>query len=87
MINEKCLACDKEILTEDIFMKINIDMHRLIYNQYEKEENFLVPDGPARMMAKFYLCNGCSQGLMMAAPKDLAVEIVRCKDRKVQHKR
>ena len=69
--NENCLACSKKILTEDIFMKVDIDMHRLIYNHYEKEKNFLVPDGPARMTAKFYLCDSCSRGLMTSALKDI----------------
>ena len=79
---EKCLACDKEISAEDIFMKINIDMYRLIYNHYEKEENFLVPNGPVKMTAKFYLCDKCSQGLMTSALKDMADAIIKSKNRK-----
>lgn len=78
--NEKCLVCDRYISDEDIFMRVNIDMYRLIYNQYEKEENFLVPDGPVKMTTKFYLCDNCSQGLMTSALKDIAINIVRGKD-------
>ncbi len=75
--NENCLVCDKEISTEDIFMRINIGMYRLIYNHYDKEENFLVPDGPVKMTVKFYLCDNCSQGLMTSALKYIAVAICR----------
>lgn len=80
--NEKCLTCDKDILTGDIFMIIDIDMHRLICDYQKKEENFLVPNGHARMTAKFYLCDSCSQGLMTSALKDIAVAISKVKDRK-----
>jgi hypothetical protein len=81
MANEKCLVCGKDILTEDIFMKVNIDMHRLIYNENEKEKNFLIPDGPVRMTTKLYLCDNCSRGLMSSAPKDMAIAIVESKNK------
>jgi hypothetical protein len=81
MANEKCLVCSKDILTEDIFMKVDIDMHRLIYNENEKEKNFLIPDGPARMTTKFYLCDNCSRGLMSSAPKDMAIAIIESKNK------
>lgn len=78
-MNDKCMTCDKDILNGDIFMKMDIDMHRLIYNEFEGEENFLVPDGPVRSKMKFYLCEKCSDGLMISATKDVATVIVKNK--------
>lgn len=75
--NNKCIVCNKDISSGDIFMKIEIDMRRLIYNETEGENDFLVPE-----TAKFYLCDVCSQGLMMSAPKDIAMAIVEGRDRK-----
>ena len=75
-MNDQCIICDKEILSGDIFMKVKIDMRRLIYNETDNEEDFLVPDGPVHLETKFYLCDVCSQGLMRSAVKDLATAIV-----------
>lgn len=75
--NEKCVVCNKEILCGDIFTKVEMDMHRLIYNEFEGEENFLrVPDGAVHSKVKFYLCDSCSNGLLTAATKDIAVATV-----------
>jgi len=80
--NNKCIVCNKDISSGDIFMKIEIDMRRLIYNETEGEDDFLVPDGPVHSTAKFYLCEVCSHGLMISAPKDIAIAIVEERDRK-----
>lgn len=69
----KCLLCDKEILEGEIFMMIKIDMRRLIYDTFEGEENFLVPNGPVHSTVKLALCGSCTPKTMMSsAPKDMA---------------
>lgn len=78
-MSDKCIICNREILNGDIFMKIDIDMHRLIYNEFESEENFLVPDGPVRSKMKFFSCDKCFDGIMESAPKDIAIAIIESK--------
>jgi hypothetical protein len=69
----KCVACDKDILEGNIFVMIRIDIRRLIYNNSEIEENFLVPYGPVHSVANLPLCEGCRpEGLMNLSPKDMA---------------
>ena len=75
-----CIICDKEISSGDIFMKIGIDMRRLIYDEIEGEENFLVPNGPIHSTAKFYLCEICSHEVMRQPIKDIAMAIVKSKN-------
>ena len=74
MIN--CVNCDKEILSGDIFMKLSIDMLRLIYDEVEQEEKFLVPDGPVRLKVKIYLCDNCSRNFMKLSSEEIAKAIV-----------
>lgn len=78
-MENKCIVCNRDILNGDIFIKVDIDMRRLIYNEFEGEENFLVPDGPVHSKMKFYLCDKCSKDLMISAPKDMALAIVESK--------
>ena len=82
-MNDKCIICDKEILSGDIFMKVKIDMRRLIYDETDSEDNFLVPDGPVHSTAKFYVCDICSHDLMTSAIKDIAAAIIENKDMKI----
>lgn len=79
-INDECVVCSKNISTGDIFMKVEIDMRRLIYNEFEGEENFLIPNGPVHATTKLYLCDTCSQDIMMSIPKDLAMALIKSKD-------
>ena len=51
-MNDECIICNKEISRGDIFMKMKIDMRRLIYNETENEEDFLIPDGLTRPSLK-----------------------------------
>lgn len=71
-----CTICDKEILDEDIFTKIEIKMHRLIYDENKDEKNFLVPDGNISSHTRFELCEYCSKGLMKLPVRDIARAIV-----------
>ena len=59
-MSNKCIVCEKEISDGDIFTKVEIDMRRLIYNETDDEENFLIPNGPIHLEEKFYLCGVCS---------------------------
>ena len=79
-MRNNCIICDKEISSGDIFMKVEIDMKRLTYNETEDEKNFLVPNGPVHSTAKFYLCDICSHGLMRQSLKDIAMSIIKNKD-------
>lgn len=81
-MSDKCVICEKEISSGDIFMKVELDMRRLIYDENEDEESFLIPNGPIHLEEKFYLCDICSHGLMRSTPKDIAVAIARNKDMK-----
>ena len=81
---DRCIICDKEISSGDIFMKVTIDMRRLIYNKTDNEKDFLVPDGPVHLKAKFYLCEICSKDLMGSAIKDIAVAIVESNQKKIK---
>jgi len=72
----KCIICDKNIPDGDIFMMIKIDMRRLIYNTFESENNFLVPDGPVHSTATLVLCENCgSKDMMLSASKDMATAL------------
>jgi len=81
-MGDKCIVCEKEISSGDIFMKVELDMRRLVYDENEDEENFLIPNGPIHLEEKFYLCQVCSHSLMRSTPKDIAVAISRSKDMK-----
>lgn len=80
-MSDKCIICERDISNGDIFTKVELDIHRLIYNEKEDEKNFLVPNGPIHLTEKFYLCSICSHGLMRSIPKDLAKAITK-KDEK-----
>lgn len=81
--NDKCMVCGKNIYNGDIFTKVDIDMHRLIYNEFEGENNFLVPNGLVHTTEKFYLCEDCSQNIMKLTPKYIAEAIVKSKDESI----
>lgn len=72
----KCIICDKDILSGDIFMKIEIDMRRLIYDKTGNEKDFIIPNGPVHSVVKFSVCDTCSNGIMTLAPKDIAMAII-----------
>lgn len=68
----ECIACNKDILNGDIFVMIKIDIRRLIYNTFEDEENFLVPNGPVHSVVNLPLCENCRpRDLMNLSPKDM----------------
>lgn len=72
----KCTICDKDILEEDEFMTIKIDMRRLINNKCD----FLIPDGPVHSTTKLTLCENCSsKDMMLLAPKDIATVLTKIK--------
>jgi len=75
----KCIICNKKISSGDIFISVEIDVKRLVYNETEGEKNFLVPDGPVHSVVKFHLCDDCSNSIMMSTPKDIANAIVENK--------
>ena len=86
-MNNKCIVCDKDISDEDIFTKVEINMHSLIYDDTRREKDFLVPNGPIHLTEKFYLCNICSHGLMAHSVKDIATAIVKtCTENKGENK-
>ena len=74
-MNNKCAICNKDMLRGDILVKDGVDIRRLIYNEDGSEKNFLIPDGQVHSVIKFYLCNDCSNNIMMKTPKDIAEAI------------
>ena len=76
-MNDKCIICNKGLSRGDIFTKVEIDIHRLIYDETKREGDLLVPNGPIHLTEKFYLCDVCSHDLMISSTKDMANAIVK----------